>query len=123
MPATRVGRIESSLTPGDHPYLNGAWTPNYDEYDATGMEVIGEIPSEDGLYLRNTKNGAQPSALHPSTGTMIHTRVSDARRVPHRFVAPVTRNRRAVALAAYGNSRGPSGRWGAHGALKDAIST
>ena len=76
MPATRVGRIESSLTPGDHPYLNGAWTPNYDEYDATGMEVIGEIPSDiDGVYLRNTENPVHEpiGRYHPFDGDgMIH---------------------------------------------------
>ena len=76
MPATRVNRIKSTLEPGDHPYLNGAWTPNYDEYDATGMEVIGEIPPDiDGVYLRNTENPVHEpiGRYHPFDGDgMLH---------------------------------------------------
>ena len=54
MPTTRVASIEPTLNPGDHPYLNGAWTPNHDEYNATDMAVIGEIPADiDGVYLGN----------------------------------------------------------------------
>ena len=76
MAVARVSRIKSNLTPGDHPYLNGAWTPNYDEYNATGMEVIGEIPADiDGVYLRNTENPVHEpiGRYHPFDGDgMIH---------------------------------------------------
>ncbi|MCB9390994.1 MAG: carotenoid oxygenase family protein, partial [Acidimicrobiia bacterium] len=34
--------------------MNDAWTPNYDEVDATDLEVIGEIPADlNGIYVRN----------------------------------------------------------------------
>ena len=76
MPATLVNRIESTLEPGDHPYLTGAWTPNYDEYDATEMAVIGEVPGDiDGVYLRNTENPVHDpiGRYHPFDGDgMLH---------------------------------------------------
>ena len=71
-----INRIESTLQPSDHPYLNGAWTPNYDEYDADDMEVIGTIPTDiDGIYVRNTENPVhQPiGRYHPFDGDgMLH---------------------------------------------------
>jgi len=71
-----VNRIEPSLKPSDHPYLNGAWTPNFEEYDASDMEVIGEIPADiDGIYIRNTENPVhQPiGRYHPFDGDgMLH---------------------------------------------------
>lgn len=54
--------VPHTLQPNEHPYLNGAWTPNYCEYTATDMEVIGRIPADiDGVYLRNTENPVPPS--------------------------------------------------------------
>ena len=41
MPATLVNRVTPTLRASDHPYLNGAWTPTFEEWDATGLEVIG----------------------------------------------------------------------------------
>ena len=73
---TVVNRIESTLDPGDHPYLTGAWTPNYEEHDASDMEVIGTIPEDlDGIYVRNTENPVhQPiGRYHPFDGDgMLH---------------------------------------------------
>ena len=55
-----VNRIEPTIRDYDHPYLSGAWTPNYSEYNAADMEVIGEIPKDiDGVYVRNTENQIQ----------------------------------------------------------------
>ena len=57
MPAAIIDRIQPTLVPGDHPYMTGAFAPNYTEYDATELEVIGELPRDlDGVYLRNTQN-------------------------------------------------------------------
>ena len=57
MPIELINRVQPTLQSNDHPYLNGAWTPNYDEYNATDMEVVGEIPGDiDGVYIRNTEN-------------------------------------------------------------------
>ncbi len=71
-----VNRVETTLEPTDHPYLSGAWTPNFDEYDADDMEVIGSIPADiDGIYVRNTENPVhQPiGRYHPFDGDgMLH---------------------------------------------------
>jgi carotenoid cleavage dioxygenase len=71
-----VNTIQPTLKPSDHPYQNGAWTPNYDEYDADDMEVIGTIPDDiDGIYVRNTENPIHEpiGAYHPFDGDgMLH---------------------------------------------------
>ena len=76
MPAILVNQVRSTLGETDHPYMTGAWTPNFDEYDATGLEVIGEIPRDlDGVYVRNTENPVHPpiGVYHPFDGDgMIH---------------------------------------------------
>ena len=60
-----VNKITPTLTPSDHPYLNGAWAPLHEEVDATEMEVIGEIPKDlSGVYVRNTEN-----PVHDAIGT------------------------------------------------------
>ena len=77
MPVTYENKVKYSLKPSHHPYLNGAWTPNFTEYTATEMEVIGEIPSDiDGVYVRNTENPVQEPIghYHPFDGDgMIHS--------------------------------------------------
>jgi len=78
MPVERVAHIEPTVRTKDHPYLNlqEGWRPNYDEYNATDMEVIGEIPADiDGVYLRNTENQVHEpiGRYHPFDGDgMIH---------------------------------------------------
>jgi carotenoid cleavage dioxygenase len=73
-----VGRIESTLpVDDDHPYRTGAWRPNVVEYDATDLDVEGEIPDDlCGVYLRNTENPVHPSIdrlYHPFDGDgMLH---------------------------------------------------
>lgn len=61
----------------DHPYRTGAWKPNFHEWDADGLEVIGEIPADlEGVYLRNTENPVHPAIglYHPFDGDgMIHS--------------------------------------------------
>ena len=60
-----INKIIPTLTPGDHPYLNGAWKPLYEEVNATDLEVIGEIPKDlSGVYIRNTEN-----PVHDAIGT------------------------------------------------------
>lgn len=56
-----VETIKSTLKGDGNPYLSGAWTPMYNEYDACfangDADVIGEIPTDiDGVYVRNTEN-------------------------------------------------------------------
>jgi carotenoid cleavage dioxygenase-like enzyme len=60
-----VDRIQPTLQPGQHPYMTGPFTPNYVEYNATDLEVIGKIPERlNGVYLRNTQN-----PVHQPLGT------------------------------------------------------
>lgn len=77
MKVERLPPIRSSLQPSNHPYLNGAWTPQMEEVNAIDLDVIeGEIPYDlDGIYLRNTENQIhQPAGRHhPFDGDgMIH---------------------------------------------------
>ena len=73
MPARLVHRFTSSIEPNTHPYLNGAWTPNTEEFDDDQMTVLeGEVPADmpDGVYLRNTENPLQEpiGRYHPFDG-------------------------------------------------------
>lgn len=127
--------VKATLGENDHPYRNGAWTPNFEEVTADDMEVIGEIPSDiDGIYVRNTENPVHDSIgrYHPFDGDgMIHAiRIKDGKAsYRNRFV-------RTEGLAAEQEEAGPlwagimgkpgeSKRpgWGAHGAVKDSSST
>ena len=135
MPATRINRIESTLEPGDHPYLNGAWTPNYDEFDATDMAVIGEIPPDiDGVYLRNTENPVHEpiGRYHPFDGDgMLHIMSFASGRAEYRnrfvrtsgFNAEQEAGRSLWAGLMEPPSRSERPGWGAQGGLKDSSST
>ncbi len=73
----RLPPIRSSLQPSNHPYLNGAWTPQLEQVTATELDVIeGAIPHDiDGIYLRNTENQIHDplGRYHPFDGDgMIH---------------------------------------------------
>ena len=73
----RLPPVKASLQPSNHPYLNGAWTPQFEEVTALDLDVIeGRIPDDiDGVYLRNTENQLhQPlGRYHPFDGDgMIH---------------------------------------------------
>ena len=77
MQIDRLAPVLSTLKPSNHPYLNGAWTPQHEEVTAITLEVIeGTIPTDiDGVYLRNTENQLhQPlGKYHPFDGDgMIH---------------------------------------------------
>jgi carotenoid cleavage dioxygenase len=72
-----VREYASTLPPSDdHPYRTGAWRPQRVEYDATDLEVIGELPTDlEGVYLRNTENPLHPAfeRYHPFDGDgMVH---------------------------------------------------
>lgn len=135
MALEHIAHINSTITTHDHPYLTGAWTPNYDEYNATDMKVIGEIPADiDGVYLRNTENQVHESLgrYHPFDGDgMIHMiSFQDGRaEYRNRFV----RTRGFLEEQAAGHSlwaglmehpsRSTRPGWGAQEWLKDASST
>ena len=66
MHAEIVGRVQPTIRNWDHPLMSGVFTPNYDEYTATDLEVIGQVPERlNGVYLRNTQNPVhQPLGVH-----------------------------------------------------------
>ena len=135
MPTTHVARIEPTLNPGDHPYLNGAWTPNYDEYNATDLPVIGAIPADiDGVYLRNTENPIHEpiGRYHPFDGDgMIHMMrfANGEAEYRNRFVRTQGfQEERDAGRALWAGLMEPPARserpgWGAQGGLKDSSST
>lgn len=135
MPTIRRQQVPHSLQPNAHPYMNGAWTPLFEECEAQGLEVIGEIPRDlDGAYFRNTENQAHdPIGLyHPFDGDgMIHSiHFQDGQvRYGNRFVrtrafmAEQEAGRALWAGIAEDPRRSERPGWGAHGHVKDASST
>jgi len=132
----RLAPVVHSLRPSNHPYLNGAWTPLFEEVNATGLDVIeGQIPHDiDGVYLRNTENQIhQPlGRFHPFDGDgMIH-------QIDFRAGSASYRNRFVRTRCFAAEQEAGSSLWGgladpvqlslrpgfgAHGALKDSSST
>ncbi len=135
MPNRRVNIVPHTLHASDHPYLSGAWTPVFDEYDADDLEVIGTVPKDiDGSYFRNTENPVhEPIGLyHPFDGDgMIHAMAFRDGRV--RYCNRFVRTRAFLAEQEAGRSlwagiaedprRSLRPGWGAHGSVKDASST
>ena len=136
MQIDRLPPVLSTLEPSNHPYLNGAWTPQHEEVTATALEVIeGAIPHDiDGVYLRNTENQLhQPlGRYHPFDGDgMIHQ--IDFHRGTASYRNRWVRTRGFQAEQESGGSlwgglmdrAGTSKRpgFGAHGSLKDSSST
>jgi carotenoid cleavage dioxygenase len=132
-----VARIASGLPAhDDHPYRTGAWRPNFTEYDATGLEVQGEIPEDlDGVYLRNTENPVYDAIgrYHPFDGDgMVHMIRFHGGRAEYRnrFVRTVgLAAEQAAGHALWAGLVEPPARslradgWGARGRMKDASST
>ena len=132
-----VGRALSNLpADDDHPYRTGAWRPNHAEYDATDLEVIGDLPDDlDGIYLRNTENPVYDAIgrYHPFDGDgMVHMICFHAGRAEYRnrFVRTVgLAAEQAAGHALWAGLMEPPARslrtdgWGARGRMKDASST
>lgn len=131
-----VGRALSTLpAEDDHPYRTGPWRPNFVEYDATDLEVEGELPRDlEGVYLRNTENPVHPSIgnYHPFDGDgmvhMIHF-ANGAAAYRNRFVrtlgfeAEQEAKQPLWAGLAEPPARSLRDGWGARSRLKDASST
>lgn len=133
--AKRINRVHSTLGSNDHPYRNGAWTPNYDEYDADDMTVIGEIPEDiDGIYVRNTENPVHDSIgkYHPFDGDgMLHMMQLKGGKASYKNRFVRTQGFQAeqeaggplwIGFTGNPNSSTRHG-WGAHGHVKDSSST
>lgn len=133
-----AGRVASTLpVDDDHPYRTGAWQPNFVEYDASELDVVGEIPNDlRGVYLRNTENPVHPAIdrlYHPFDGDgMLHMLHFDDGRAEYRnrFVRTVGFEAEQTAghalwsgiLGGPEQSLRPDG-WGARTRMKDASST
>ena len=128
--------IRTTLRKSDHPYLNGAWTPLYEELTAHDLEVLeGAVPHDlDGIYLRNTENQIhQPlGRYHPFDGDgMIHQMDFRRGKVSYRNRFVRTRCMAAeqeVGGSLWGGLMDPPGTslrpgFGAHGSIKDSSST
>jgi carotenoid cleavage dioxygenase len=136
MKATLVHRVHSTIDPADdHPYLNGAWTPMTEEWDAEELDVEGSLPRDlDGVYLRNTENPVhQPlGKYHPFDGDgLLHAiRFRDGRAAYRNrfvrtegFLAEDAAGRALWSGLAEMPPRSERPGWGAQGALKDSSST
>lgn len=129
-------KIRSSLRPSNHPYLNGAWTPLFEEVNAENLEVVeGAIPHDiDGVYVRNTENQvhAPLGRHHPFDGDgMIHQinfrqgRASYRNRFVRTRCFTAEQEAGESLWAGLADPPGLSKRpgFGAHGSLKDSSST
>ena len=128
-------KIKKSLKFNMHPYLNGAWKPNFTEYHATELKVKGTVPKDiDGVYIRNTENPVQQPIghYHPFDGDgMLHALSFKDGKVEYRnkfirtkgFVEEQTAGE--ALWTGFVNNPAKSKRpgWGAIGHVKDASST
>lgn len=131
-----VRRVRGTVVPGDHPYLQGAWTPLLEEVNASELTVLeGSIPRDiDGVYLRNTQNPIYQSLgrYHPFDGDgMLHMAAFRDGRVSYRnrliqtkgLSAEQEAGRRLWAGLMEDPALSTRPGWGAHGGIKDASST
>lgn len=132
----KLAPIRTTLRDSDHPYLTGAWTPQYEEVTAHDLTVLeGAVPADlDGVYLRNTENQIhQPlGRYHPFDGdAMIHQLDFRRGQISYRNRFVRTRCLEAEQEAngsLWGGLMDPPGTslrpgFGAHGSLKDSSST
>ncbi|WP_417469070.1 carotenoid oxygenase family protein [Maricaulis sp.] len=135
MSTVKINTVPHTEPDPRHPYMSGPWTPNFDEYDADKMEVIGEIPTDiDGVYVRNTENPVHGSIglYHPFDGDgMIHAiSFRDGQAAYHNrfvrtkaFMAEAEAGKALWAGIAEDPRLSTRPGWGAHGFVKDSSST
>lgn len=135
MQAQIIDRIRPTLIAGDHPYMSGPFQPNYTEYNATQLEVIGEIPKRlNGVYLRNTQNPVhQPlGTFHVFDGDgMLHMMSFQDGKAEYRNRFLRTKGFQAEQAAGHALYAGLIDKpsiaqrpgWGARGGLKDTSAT
>ena len=136
MATQTIRSIKGDIEPGDHPYLQGIWTPVEDEVNAVDLKVIeGKIPTDlDGVYLRNTQNPVYQSIgrYHPFDGDgMLHMAAFQGGKLEYRNRFVQTKGLGAEMEAGHrlwaGLIEDPSlsqrPGWGSHGSIKDASST
>lgn len=127
--------VPHTLQPGEHPYLTGAWSPNFTEFTASDLEVVGQIPADiDGIYIRNTENPLHDAigVYHPFDGDgMLHAMSFKDGEVEYRnrfirtkgFEAEQEAGKSLWGGITMSASKYKRDGWGAHGYLKDSSST
>jgi carotenoid cleavage dioxygenase-like enzyme len=137
MKATVHARHRSLLPrDDDHPYRTGAWRPQTTEWDASELDVLGEIPRDlAGVYLRNTENPliAAGPLYHPFDGDgMLHAIAFQGGSASYRnrFVRTLGLGAEQAAgrqlwsgIAERPERAERTDGWGARGRMKDASST
>ncbi len=136
MKATLVNRVHSTIDPtNDHPYLNGAWTPMTEEWDAEDLTIEGSLPRDlDGVYLRNSENPVHRplGKYHPFDGDgLLHSICFRDGKASYRnrfvrtegYLAEQAAGRALWSGLAEMPPRSERSGWGAQGALKDSSST
>ena len=76
METKKTNTVQSSIKTHDHPYLKDAWVPNYEEYEVTDLNALGDIPEDiEGAYYRNTENQVHEpiGRFHPFDGCLLYT--------------------------------------------------
>lgn len=139
MTAQLVGTIRSTLRNTDHPYMQGAWRPTFNEWNALfangDAEVIGTIPDDiDGVYIRTGEVPVHEpiGRYHPFDGDgMIHAISFKGGRAAYRSRFVRTKGFQAeqeAGRALWAGLMEPPHRstrpgWGAQEWLKDSSST
>ncbi|WP_312163243.1 carotenoid oxygenase family protein [Phenylobacterium sp.] len=135
MPVELVNRVQTTIAPNDHPYMNGAWAPQHEEFNGTELEVIGQVPADiDGVYVRNTENPVHEpiGRYHPFDGDgMLHVMSFKDGKAAYRnrfvrtkgFQAEEEAGRALWAGLAENPAKSTRPGWGAHERLKDSSST
>ncbi len=135
MEIKKINSINSTLSNFDHPYMQGAWQPFYDEYEVIDLDSIGEIPKDlNGIYIRNTENQIHEpiGRFHPFDGDgLLHSIVFNNGSADYRnkFIRTegflieekLNKSKWAGLMERPGTSELPG--WGAQGCLKDTSST
>ena len=135
MKTKKINTVQSSIKTHDHPYLKDAWVPNYDEYEVTDLNALGDIPEDiEGAYYRNTENQVHEpiGRFHPFDGDgMIHSINFDNGKANYvnKFIRTegflveqeMGKSMWAGLMERTGSSLLPG--WGAQGGIKDSSST
>lgn len=135
MTARQIHRVHSTLLPSEHPYLNGAWAPVFEEWNDDDCPITGQVPADlDGVYLRNTENPVHEplGRYHPfdGDGLLCSLRLRNGRASfrnrfirTRGFVHEQEKRRALWSGIAESPPRSELPGWGAQGMLKDSSST
>ena len=135
MEVKKINSVNSTLLKKDHPYLQGAWEPFYDEYEVINLDCVGELPKDiSGIYIRNTENQIHEpiGRFHPFDGDgLLHSIIFQNGKADYRnkFIQTdgflveekFKKSKWAGLMERPGVSELPG--WGAQGCLKDTSST